>query len=129
MNQQTIDNFTQALNVFLTEAFKLEAPKQEEPKQEQETPKRKRRTKAEIEAAKEAEAPTVDSDLMDLLDGTPPKEESTPMVTKKDVYDLAKELLINGELAKVKAALDAVGAAKVDLIPDDKLALAYKHLQ
>lgn len=105
----------------------------------EEKPKRKRRTKAEIEAERAAAEAPADEQGDPWTEGQPEPEavseapeaaeeqlgEVTPKTIDKwreEAVAKATEAVAAGNRAKVKAALDAVGASKVSTLADDQLA-------
>lgn len=115
-----------------------EEPTAAEPVAE-EKPKRRRRTKAEMEAARAAEAAEHEDRTPRLADDEPeaapadlPAPEQTkttdaPSTTVIEKYraeavERATAMVADGDRATVVAALESVGAKKVSQIADDKLA-------
>ncbi|ORE90225.1 hypothetical protein ATO13_23356 [Stappia sp. 22II-S9-Z10] len=89
-------------------------------------PKRKRRTKAEMEAARTAEAaeaePTDDtSDDGDTADA-PTEPEAPAVPTVDDLKAAGKKLVEAGAPEAVKSTLAALGVAKLSDVPEDKRA-------
>lgn len=109
-----------------------------------EKPRRKRRTKAEMDAARAAEAETPAEEPAteapepeqeaaipqaqeeaeaEAATEAPAAADGTVMEKyRKEAFEAASALLSSGGVPKVKAALSAVGASKVREVADDKLA-------
>jgi len=101
----------------------------------EEKPRRKRRTKAEMEAARAAEAAAEaeqDEQVQEAADEPEAASEApaaadapSPTVIEKfreEAVAKATEMVAGGQREQVVAALEAVSAKKVSQVPDDKLA-------
>lgn len=71
-------------------------------------------------ASKPAPAP-VEEPEDEVEEETQEEETSEPTPTTDDAVALATKMVSNGEAAKVKAALNSVGAKKVSEVPADKV--------
>jgi len=108
-----------------------------QPEPEPEKPRRKRRTKAEMEAARAAEVSADDepeaapADLPAPEEAQAADEEPSTVIERfrAEAVERASALVAQGQRQRVKEALQAVGALKVSMLPDDKLAEFLGHLK
>lgn len=95
-----------------------------------EAPKRTRRTKAEPKVAEPEETPaetvTEPADEEDVIGGSDDDDDEGP--TLEDAVAKATALAADGKLAKVKAALAAVGAKRVSQLENDQIAAFLAEL-